>query len=207
MNKKSPTDKTSSRAKIIAAARRLMTDKGVKQTTLADIAREAGISRGTLFYYYASKNDLIYDILEKHLSDLTDAIFASLSRRRNTADLAAVLQSALNGLIVDENSGRMNLYLLQEAIIENSDLKDRFAVKYQTWRELIASHASRVFSISDAQQLPALGALLLAMIDGLTIQYLLAPKSVNFQEVARQLVRMIADGEQSSGRNRPEPHH
>lgn len=191
-------DRISSRTKIIIAARRLMAEKGVKQTTLADIAREAGISRGTLFYYYASKNDLIYDILERHLSDLTDAIFASLSRRRNTTDLAFALQSALTGLVMDEASGRMNLYLLQEAIIENSDLRDRFAVKYQTWRELIAGQAARVFGISDSRQLSGLGALLLAMVDGLTIQFLLAPKSVDFQEVAEQLVRMIMAGEKEA---------
>jgi len=188
-----PADKTSSRTRIIDAAGKLMADKGVKLTTLADIAREAGISRGTLFYYYASKNDLIYDILEKHLSDLTDAIFANLPRRRSsTADLASVLQSALTGLIQDENSGRINLYLLQEAIIDNSDLKDRFAVKYQTWRELIAGQIARAFGISDARRLSALGTLLLAMIDGLTIQFLLAPQSVNFQEVAQQVVHMIS---------------
>ena len=188
-----PTDKTSNRTRIIDAAGKLMADKGVKLTTLADIAREAGISRGTLFYYYASKNDLIYDILEKHLSDLTDAIFASLPRRRSsTADLASVLQSALTGIIQDENSGRINLYLLQEAIIDNSDLKDRFAVKYQTWRELIAGQIARAFGISDSRRLSALGTLLLAMIDGLTIQFLLAPQSVNFQEMAQQMVYMIS---------------
>jgi len=188
-------DKTSNRTRIIDAAGKLMADKGVKQTTLADIAREAGISRGTLFYYYASKNDLIYDILEKHLSDLTDAIFASLPRRRSsTADLASVLQSALTGIIQDENNGRINLYLLQEAIIDNSDLKDRFAVKYQTWRELIAGQIARAFGISDSRRLAALGTLLLAMIDGLTIQFLLAPQSVNFPEVAQQMVSMISAG-------------
>lgn len=193
MNTSMPTDKTSNRTRIIDAAGKLMADKGVKLTTLADIAREAGISRGTLFYYYASKNDLIYDILEKHLSDLTDAIFASLPRRRSsTADLASVLQSALTGIIQDENSGRINLYLLQEAIIDNSDLKDRFAVKYQTWRELIAGQIARAFGISDSRRLSALGTLLLAMIDGLTIQFLLAPQSVNFQEMAQQMVYMIS---------------
>jgi len=190
-----PADKTPNRMRIIDAAGKIMANKGIKQTTLADIAREAGISRGTLFYYYASKNDLIYDILEKHLSDLTDAIFASLPRSRsNTADLASVLQNALTGLIQDENSARINLYLLQEAIIDGSDLKDRFAVKYQTWRELISGQIARAFGISDSRRLSALGTLLLAMIDGLTIQFLLAPQSVNFQEVAQQMVRMISAG-------------
>lgn len=189
-------DKTSTRKRIIEKAGKLMAEKGIKQTTLADIAREAQISRGTLFYYYASKNDLIYDILEKHLSDVTDAIFASLPRRKSDiADWVIVLRNTLTTLIQDENNAKINLYLLQEAILDNSDLKDRFAVKYQTWRELIAGQIARAFGIADSRRLPALGTLLLAMIDGLTIQFLLAPRSVNFHEVAEQMVHLITAGD------------
>lgn len=180
--------------RIMAAARTLMEDRGVKQTTLADIARQAGVSRGTLFYHYASKSDLIYDLLERHLSDLTDAIFASLPRRRDAADLAGVVENVLKGLVQDGGSGRMNLYLLQEAIIENRELKDRFAVKYQTWRELIAGQLVRVFEIADPRRLSALSALLLAVIDGLTVQALLAPRSLDFRSLAEQLVRLLEGG-------------
>jgi AcrR family transcriptional regulator len=195
-------DRAVRRTRILVAARRLMAEKGVKQTTLADIAREAGISPGTLFYHYASKNDLIYDILEKHLADLTDAIFASLPRRRDAADLAGALQNALSRLLQDTDSGRMNLYLLQEAIVGNGELRDRFAVRYQAWRELIAGQAARVFGVSDPHRLSALGALLLAMIDGLTIQSLLAPESVDLPKLAEELVRLLTAGDTGA---RPQP--
>jgi len=195
-------DPAASRTRILGAARRLMAEKGVKQTTLADIAREAGLSPGTLFYHYASKNDLIYDILEKHLADLTDAIFASLPRRRDAGDLAGALQSALTRLLQDTDSGRMNLYLLQEAIVGNGELKDRFAVRYQAWRELIAGQAARIFGVSDPHRLPVLGTLLLAMIDGLTIQSLLAPESLDLPGLAEELVRLLTAGDRGA---RPQP--
>ncbi|NLB53646.1 MAG: helix-turn-helix transcriptional regulator, partial [Syntrophomonadaceae bacterium] len=41
----------------------LMAEKGIIKTSLADIAREVGISKGTLFYHFASKDDLVNDIL------------------------------------------------------------------------------------------------------------------------------------------------
>ena len=58
--------------KIIEAASRLMTEEGVTDTSLADIANEVGISRGTLFYYYSSKNDLVYDVAERNLDLITE---------------------------------------------------------------------------------------------------------------------------------------
>jgi len=61
----------STRERIIEAASRLMTEEGVTDTSLADIANEVGISRGTLFYYYSSKNDLVYDVAERNLDLIT----------------------------------------------------------------------------------------------------------------------------------------
>jgi AcrR family transcriptional regulator len=43
------------RQQIIEAVARLIIQKGIEKTSLADIAEEAGISKGSL-YYYASKD-------------------------------------------------------------------------------------------------------------------------------------------------------
>ncbi len=190
--KDTPARKKSSlnREKILSVTRALMTEKGVKQTTLADISREAEISQGTLFYYYKSKNDLIYDILEQHFSALTDSIIASIPRYKNT-DGEKLLRGSLEKLIKDQETGRMNIYLFQEAMLDNSDIKDRFVIKYHTWRELIARQISSLFGVKEPDDLTALGGMILAIIDGLTIQYLLDPGSVDFKKAAQLLTGMI----------------
>ena len=44
---------------ILSAATDLIIKQGVKNTSLADIAKASNISKGTLYYHYSSKNDLI----------------------------------------------------------------------------------------------------------------------------------------------------
>lgn len=182
--------KTSTREKILSVTRQLMTEKGVQATTLADISQAAGISQGTLFYYYKSKDDLIYDILEQHFSQLTDAIIASIPRR-SSSDKITLLRGTLEKLIKDQDTSRMNIYLFQEAIAGNRDIKDRFMVKYQTWRELIARQVSSLFAINDPDHLASLGAVILAIIDGLTIQYLLDDQSFDFKKAAGIMAGML----------------
>lgn len=43
---------------ILAAARKVFAEAGYDGTTMADIAREAGVAAGTVYLYYASKTDL-----------------------------------------------------------------------------------------------------------------------------------------------------
>lgn len=185
------TKKVSTREKILAVTRDLIAEKGVKQTTLASISHAAGISQGTLFYYYKSKDDLIYDILEQHFSQLTDSIIAGIPRHTN-GDKVKLFRGTLEKLIKDEDTSRMNIYLFQEAILGNDDIRDRFLVKYQTWREIIARQISALFGISDPDNLASLGGVILAVIDGFTIQYLLDRNSVDFQQAARVLTDMLA---------------
>lgn len=182
--------KTSTREKILSVTRHLMAEKGVPATTLADISQAAGISQGTLFYYYKSKDDLIYDILEQHFSQLTDSIIASMPRR-SSSDKVTLLRGTLEKLIKDQDTSRMNIYLFQEAIAGNRDIKDRFMVKYQTWRELIARQVSSLFAINDPDDLAGLGAVILAVIDGLTIQYLLDNQSFDFKKAAGIMAGML----------------
>ena len=53
------------RAQILAAARRLFLQHGFAQTSTEAIRLEAGVSKETLYRYYASKEDLFADVLQQ----------------------------------------------------------------------------------------------------------------------------------------------
>jgi len=62
-------EKKESRQKILIgkAASKLFNDKGYLQTTTKDIADSAKLSKGGLFHYFASKNDVLYFILKNYM--------------------------------------------------------------------------------------------------------------------------------------------
>jgi AcrR family transcriptional regulator len=51
------------RRELIEAAARVMSRKGISGTTLNDIAAEAGSDRASVYYYVASKEELLADVL------------------------------------------------------------------------------------------------------------------------------------------------
>jgi AcrR family transcriptional regulator len=56
------------RNKIQHVASRLFTEKGFENTTTRDIAEAGGISNASLYYYFDSKEDLLYRILDETIS-------------------------------------------------------------------------------------------------------------------------------------------
>ena len=57
-----PERREAKRAEIVAAARRCFSRDGFHQTSMPDIAAEAGVSAGAPYRYFASKEEIILAI-------------------------------------------------------------------------------------------------------------------------------------------------
>ena len=64
----------SSRDKIVGAARRLFYTHGFDDTSLGDIAREAGVPKGNFYYHFPSKDDVLRAVLEARRLDTEGAL-------------------------------------------------------------------------------------------------------------------------------------
>jgi len=67
-----------SREEILEAARQVLMRNGVAATTLEAVAREVGVSKPALYYYFPSKDallfELIFDALQSHAQAVHDAV-------------------------------------------------------------------------------------------------------------------------------------
>lgn len=58
------------REEILTAASRLFATKGVAATTMNDILSEVGIAKGTLYYHFTSKDEILRALIERTVSDI-----------------------------------------------------------------------------------------------------------------------------------------
>ena len=66
-----------SRDAILDAAGRILVRDGGDALTIASVAREAGISKGGLFYHFASKKALVEGLVTRHVSAFEELITAA----------------------------------------------------------------------------------------------------------------------------------
>ena len=57
------------KSQIIEAAAFIFKEKGYERTTLQDIAGQVGVTKATLYYYFKSKHDLIFEITNRSITD------------------------------------------------------------------------------------------------------------------------------------------
>ena len=65
------------RAEIIAAAIRVLARDGLAETTTRKIAAEAGLNQATLRYYFGSKDDLLFAVLQDMMRVTREITFES----------------------------------------------------------------------------------------------------------------------------------
>jgi TetR/AcrR family transcriptional regulator, cholesterol catabolism regulator len=65
-------DGLSRRSELLAIAARLFAARGYNQTTVRDIADEAGILSGSLYHHFSSKEAMLDEIMRAFMGDLLD---------------------------------------------------------------------------------------------------------------------------------------
>ncbi|MEQ0564605.1 helix-turn-helix domain-containing protein [Amycolatopsis sp. NEAU-NG30] len=67
-------DAARNRAKILAAAEELFTTRGAAEVTMEDIARAAGVGRGTLYRRYPDRASIAVALLDEHERRLQESL-------------------------------------------------------------------------------------------------------------------------------------
>jgi TetR/AcrR family transcriptional regulator, repressor for uid operon len=103
--------RSQARARIVAAARDVFRRKGVGHSTMEDIARELGVSKGALYIYFRKKSELLTAIQEQTRAQ----VLASWERLLDEGDVAEGIASSLDAVFSGEVHPAIWHELLTEA--------------------------------------------------------------------------------------------
>jgi AcrR family transcriptional regulator len=87
-------EKQQRRSAIIDAAEAVFFSKGVETATMDDVAEEAELSKGTLYLYFKSKEDLYLAITKRGLEILTEMLKTSARRQKRGIDRVHSIEKA-----------------------------------------------------------------------------------------------------------------
>ncbi len=83
-------EKIERRESILAAAERVFVRKGISSATMEDIAREAELSKGALYLYFQSKDELFLSIALRAADEFGERYAAAISRKSDKSGFEAL---------------------------------------------------------------------------------------------------------------------
>jgi AcrR family transcriptional regulator len=81
-----PTSTDDARERILAAAERCIDRHGIRKTTMDDVACEVGLSRPSVYRYFADRDDLLIELITRHARSLLDRARKSIARQSSLPD-------------------------------------------------------------------------------------------------------------------------
>ncbi|KIZ16603.1 TetR/AcrR family transcriptional regulator [Streptomyces natalensis] len=121
------------RAEIVAAARRCFARDGFHQTSMPDIAAEAGVSAGAPYRYFTSKEEIILAIA----GDAFRLIFEPVERLAESADAPSVAELVAAAL------GTISGETVQDATGREVAVEELLRCVVQTWAEVLRNDEVR----------------------------------------------------------------
>jgi AcrR family transcriptional regulator len=174
---RSPTSQLSPTAHgILDAARRLLVRDGFSALSLEKIAAEAGVPKSLIRYHFGNKAGLIEMLVDALIHDANLGLKDEIEQIPAGDARVAHLLAAQRAMSADRRAFRVFYDMLPNALRER-ELRDRVAGLYEWYRSLNVWALHDPAAPLDQAELEPLAALSIAVLDGLAVQLLLAPRS------------------------------
>ncbi|HEX4626496.1 MAG TPA: TetR/AcrR family transcriptional regulator [Solirubrobacteraceae bacterium] len=167
--------------RIVDAMRSSVARRGAAGSTFDHVAREAGVSRGLLHYYFGTKERLLVEVVRRDCDIRMDILDAALSDVRTAEDFVDALVRSLEDVLENDPDFYALLFEITTMARRNDEIAGELSDLYRRTRRhvadlLQAKQDEGVLRLADEPE--AVAAILFALGDGIALQVLHAPDRV-----------------------------
>jgi AcrR family transcriptional regulator len=183
------------RERIRKAAFRAFRDNGYHETTVDEICRRAGISKGSFYWHFPSKQEIFLEILDTWSREVTEEMTAQFDSAVNKADPISAIGMALQR---ESHRGRSIVPLWLEFTVysrRDPEIQSALAKFFGRIRKAIADLLRpAVGEMIRPNELEALAATVFGAYSGLMIQELCDPLGADSADTIRRFVSVLKQG-------------
>lgn len=171
------------RHQIMDAALELFSHDGYHSTSIAKISQKAGISKGLMYNYFESKEDLIVSVMNKGMEILTSFLDPNKDGVLTEEEFDFFVRKSFESL--KDNVVYWRLYF---SLIMQKDVFDLVIGKYQSLMNNTMQLLTNYFETHGVED-PASEAMLFGSImDGLSMAYILNPEHTDLEKLQESII-------------------
>ncbi|KNF07709.1 transcriptional regulator, TetR family [Gottschalkia purinilytica] len=139
MSKISKESTGAKKKKIIQHAFDLFAEKGYSETSIDDIVKASGVSKGGIYYYFNSKEEIFLEIAKNRLEERRDLIKNIPNTVSNREKLINYIHWTLTGLF-EEKIQKMSRFTFEfwSVLARNPNMSDKAKERYKLFYDDLA---------------------------------------------------------------------
>ena len=186
---------TERRAEILRAAAHTFGSKGYKNGSLAEVAEQVGITHAGVLHHFGSKQKLLLEVL----SYRDQADVAELAKKHIPGGPELFLHLVRTAFANEKRPGIVQAYtvLSSESVTDGHPGREYFEDRYITLRREVTAAFGELCAqegVTEPQTIAAASASILAVMDGLQLQWLLHPEEIELGAASEYAIRAIVNG-------------
>ena len=187
-----------SRKRLIDAATGLFAERGYRDASVQAIGEAAGISRGSIFWHFGSKEGLLWAVVQRAFTRWeTDALVPDVGDAHGVEAIRRALRSHRRFLAEDAATLRLLFVLMFEALGPRPELAGEFARLHRDLRALatpwlVQAAAEGEFRADVDPR--TIVTLIIGTLGGIVYQYLLDPDGLDVDRCYDDLERVLGRG-------------
>ena len=177
----------SNRQLILNTTAKLFTEKGIVNTSFSDLSKAVNLSKGTIYYYYPSKDHLVYEVMEYYFKQVSDSIFSWISEIDENTSVSDALDLLFHRMFDQPDRAKLHICLLNESIIGNHMIHKNFTDKCAEWQTMIEVGLLKTGESSEF--IKRCSATVLFFIGGITFVTVISEQPLDFKGICEQISR------------------
>jgi len=182
------------RAEIVSAAFLAFSESGFRGATMSDIAARCGVTRAGLSHHFDSKEALLAAALEERDRVVGELIYAGADPAGDGEDYLRRIVRSVEHNVATPHIVALFATLSAEAVDAAHPAHAYFAARYRTLREDLRDALQELAgrgAVREGVDLAGLDVELVALIDGLQLQWLLEPDRIDMAGGLRRRLREV----------------
>jgi AcrR family transcriptional regulator len=175
----------SRRLLIEETALQLFARQGYHETSIANIANKAGISKGLIYNYYQGKEDLLNAVIDNGLAQIVDLMDPNHDGEMTRNEMEFMINESFR--ILRENPTFWALYF---SLLPQASVFPIVSEKLQVMSKTLIGMMAEYFRKKGAKDPEAEAAILGSMLDGIAVNYTFNREGFPLDAVRKRLIQM-----------------
>jgi AcrR family transcriptional regulator len=166
-------------ARIVEAMRTSVAARGIAGSTFDHVAREAGVSRGLLHYYFGTKERLLIEVVRRECDVRFERLEQAADGAESADEMIAALVRSFEDFLDEGPSGVVMFYEMLTLAQRNEEIAAELAELGRRTREHMAAvlrAKARAGVLELRADADAVAAFLFVLADGVTLRRLSEPE-------------------------------